>query len=68
MISNPVNTPDNNDDLNSNNSQISRENKIVGIKSEPEQDENKDKKDDENINMKKVLNFSIETPKNLEFL
>ena len=36
MISNPVNTPDNNDDLNSNNSQISRENKIVGIKSETE--------------------------------
>ena len=67
MINNPVNTPDNNNnsDLNNNNNniQISRENKIVGIKSEPEQDENKDKNDDENINMKKVLDFSIENAK-----
>ena len=66
MINNPVNTSDNNNsDLNNNNNniQISRENKIVGIKSEPEKDENKDKTDDENINMKKVLDFSIENAK-----
>ena len=64
MVNNPGNTQDNNNnsDLNNNNIQIAKENKIESIKSEPEQNEKKEK-DNENIDMKKVMDYSIENIK-----
>ena len=64
VLNNPLNDPNNNDKI-----KISQENKIESIKNEPdnqnqsEQGENKEGNNDNGINMKKVMDYSIKNMK-----
>ena len=66
VINAPINVPNNNNEVNNDNIKIAQENNIESVKSEPEnqnQEQGVHKEENNNINAKKVMDYSIKNIK-----